>query len=438
MVNGGKKKTAAKRAEVCNEKVGHRSVLEDKAYEGGLFFIDLQGRVAKSSRSLVIRQTKNHPFCSLMNLMSTTARLRWGMLHGTAGRSKGEAMKEITLGRTGLRVKQLGFGGLPLMRVNEEQAVETVRYAVEKGIDFIETARVYPTSERRVGMALKQIDKPVVLASKSKDRTADGIRSDLELSLEKLQKDYIDLYQCHWIKDDEYAKIISPGGALEGLYHAKEQGLIGHIGITSHSLDILDRVVDDALFDTIMVCLSFLEPSAREKVIPKAAEKNIGVIAMKPLSGGVIDHPKPALKWTLSHENLLVLCGMETKERFDENWQIFTGSHQLDEEDNRVIEKIRRQYDLNFCRRCDYCQPCTEGINIQMVLGVRSQVKRMGPAILTREPRTSLLEKARSCSECEECMSRCPYSLPIPELIKKNLNWVESMLKAMHKQDKLN
>jgi predicted aldo/keto reductase-like oxidoreductase len=340
-------------------------------------------------------------------------------------------MKQITLGRTNLRVKKFGFGGIPIQRVDEEQAVDTVRYAVAQGIDFIDTSRAYTTSEKRIGLALKQTDRPVVLATKSKERTADGILSDVETSLKALQRDYIDLYQCHFVKEQEYPKIVSAGGALEGLQRAKEDGMIGHLGITAHSLDVLDRALEDELFDTIMVCYSFLEHEAEETLIPKALKKNIGVIAMKPLSGGVIEHPKPALKFALRQEEVLVICGVESKPLFDENWEIYLGDHALDEADEKIIMDIRNQYDKNFCRRCDYCQPCTEGIPIQAVLGVRSQVKRMGGGILTREPRASVFEKARNCSECGECMTRCPYNLPIPELIKENLQWVDGLLRAM-------
>ena len=337
-------------------------------------------------------------------------------------------MKEVTLGRTGLRVKRLGFGGIPIQRVDETQAVETVRYAVERGMDFIDTSRVYTTSEKRIGLALQQTRKTVVLASKSKERTADGIRADLDVSLKTLQRDTIDLYQCHFVKDEEYPRLIAPGGALEGLIRLKKEGLIGHMGITSHSLDLLERAVDDGLFDTIMVCFSFMEPDARERVIPKAVEKNIGVIAMKPLSGGVIETPGPALRYAFSQKGVLVLCGVESKELFDVNWDIFGDAHALTAQDRSAIDAFRSEYDRDFCRRCDYCQPCTAGINIQGVLGVKSMVKRMGPGILARPPRTDWIAKARECTECEECKARCPYQLPIPELLKERLAWVDSLL----------
>jgi predicted aldo/keto reductase-like oxidoreductase len=334
----------------------------------------------------------------------------------------------VTLGRTGIRVKKLGFGGIPIQRVEEAQAVDAVRYAVEKGVDFIDTSRAYTNSEERIGMALKQTDKPVVLASKSMERTADGIRRDLEVSREKLQKDFIDIYQCHFVKEEEYAGIISPGGALEGLQKAKDQGEIGYMGITSHSLQLLDRIIEDGFFDTIMVCFSFLEPDARDRVIPRALSEDIGVIAMKPLSGGVIDRSKPALRYAFSQEGVLVLCGVESRGLFDENWAVYEGSHRLDAEDERIIREVREEHGKKFCHRCDYCQPCTEGINIQGILGIRSQIKRMGTGILDRPSHRTNIEKARNCSECGECMTRCPYDLPIPDLIRENLRFVDDIL----------
>jgi len=345
-------------------------------------------------------------------------------------------MVHVTLGRTGIRVKKLGFGGIPIQRVDEAQAIDVVRYAVEKGIDFIDTSRAYTNSEERIGKALRQTDKSVVLASKSKERTSDAIRRDLEISHEKLQRDFIDLYQCHFVKDEEYSKIISPGGALEGLQKAKEQGEIGYLGITSHSLQLLDRIIDDGFFDTIMVCFSFLEPDALDKIIPKAISRNIGVIAMKPLSGGVITKAKPALRYTLSHEGVLVLCGIESCELFDEDWAVYQGGCTLDEEDERIIKEIREEHGRKFCHRCDYCQPCTEGINIQGILGLRSQVKRMGEGIFERPSTMANIEQARNCTECGECMTRCPYDLPIPDLIKENLQFVDELLVRLRRLGK--
>ena len=338
-------------------------------------------------------------------------------------------MERMVIGRTGLEVYRLGFGGIPIQRVSEAQAVETVLQAVRLGVDFIDTSRAYTTSERRIGLALKQTDRKVILASKSLSRRYDKVRMDLETSLKELQRDYIDLYQCHFVRDEaDYRNVTAPGGALEALNKAREEGLIGHIGISSHSLDILDHSLDDGFFDTIMVCFSFLEPLAAEKLIPKAREKNIGVIAMKPFSGGVIESARLALKYALSQPGILVIAGVEQKELIDENWKVFQEGQGLTEKEKKEIEETQKRYEKVFCRRCDYCQPCTEEIPIQMVLGIRSMVKRMGKGILQKGFHWEGLEKGRKCTECGVCMTRCPYELPIPELIKKNLCWADEQM----------
>jgi predicted aldo/keto reductase-like oxidoreductase len=337
-------------------------------------------------------------------------------------------MRRMALGNTGIEAVRFGFGGIPIQRVDERQAVEVVLYALEKGMDFIDTSRMYTTSETRIGKALEETDKKPVLATKSFKRTADGIRKDIEISLKELRRDFIDLYQCHAISnEEEYRQVKAPDGALAGLQKARDEGIIGHIGVTSHSLDLLEKVVDDGLFETIMVCYSFLEPAAGEKVIPKAREKGIGIIAMKPLSGGVIESPEAAFKWVFSRPDILVIAGVEEKAYIDRNWEIFQGSWDLTGEDERKIREISSEFDKKFCRRCDYCLPCPEGIPIQFALGVRSMVRRMGPGVLTQPMFKAIREKAANCTGCGDCMQRCPYSLPIPDMIRENIDWVESL-----------
>jgi uncharacterized protein len=337
-------------------------------------------------------------------------------------------MKRMVLGKTGIEAVRMGFGGIPIQRVGEAQAVEIVLYALEKGMDFIDTSRMYTTSETRIGKALKETGKKVAVATKSFARSADDIQRDVETSLKELQRDYIDLYQCHGISsEEEYRAVLSPNGALAGLLKAKEQGLIGHIGITSHSLDLLEKALDDGLFETIMVCLSFLEPAAKDKILPKAREKNIGVIAMKPFSGGVIEAPEIALKWVLSFPDVLVLAGVEYKELIDQNWKAFLGDYAMSDAERQKLEEISKEFDKKFCRRCDYCQPCPAEIPIQFILGVQSMVKRAGATITQSPMLRNMLEKAVNCTECGDCVKRCPYSLPIPEMIQTNLNWLKRL-----------
>jgi predicted aldo/keto reductase-like oxidoreductase len=173
-----------------------------------------------------------------------------------------------------------------------------------------------------------------------------------------------------------------------------------------------------------MVCLSFLEPAAEEKILPKARAKNVGVIAMKPFSGGVIEAPEIALKWVLSFPDILVLAGVEHKELIDLNWQVFQGDYGMVDSEKQMMEEIRKEFDKKFCRRCDYCQPCPAEIPIQFVLGLRSMIKRAGTSMMQTPMLRNMLEKAVNCTECGDCLDRCPYGLPIPEMIKTNLNWL--------------
>jgi predicted aldo/keto reductase-like oxidoreductase len=375
-------------------------------------------------------------------------------------------MRRTVLGRTDLEVCRLGFGGIPIQRVSEADAVKTVCHALERGIDFFDTSRAYTTSERRIGLALKEarvvtgrpvdagmpVDggfaarrgsgapgvqgaapvRRVVIASKSHAKTADPMRAHLETSLTELQVDYIDIYKAHFVANQaDYQTVISPGGALEALQNARDEGLIGHIGITSHSLEVLDRALDDGFFDVIMCCFSFLESQAQKTIIPKAREKNIGVLAMKPFSGGVIEDARLALKYVLAEPGVLVLAGVEHPDLVDENWSVFEEATReggaLTETEKEQIAELQQTYDKVFCRRCDYCQPCTENIPIQTILGVHALVKRMGKDLLQKGPMWPGIERARDCTECGECMPRCPYELPIPDLIRENLAWLDGL-----------
>jgi predicted aldo/keto reductase-like oxidoreductase len=298
---------------------------------------------------------------------------------------------------------------------------------IEMGVDLLDTARAYTNSEHRIGLALQGIDRPVILSTKSLVRTT-KIYNDVHESLKQMGVEKIDIYHLHAVSSfEEYEKVMSPGGAYEGLKRAREEGLIDHIGITSHNLDVLEKAVEDNHFEVIMACYSFLEPAAGMKLFPLAIEKDIGILAMKPFSGGVIENAGPALRFVFSTPNIVPIPGSETLERARENWKILTEDYSLTEKDKEQIETTRKEFDRQFCRRCDYCQPCTEKINIQFAVGLKSIFKRFGPNTREAGWLKDLINKARNCSECGECLPRCPYQLPIPGLIKENLSWFDSL-----------
>jgi predicted aldo/keto reductase-like oxidoreductase len=337
-------------------------------------------------------------------------------------------MDKVRLGRTGLVVTRMGWGGIPIQRVGEQEAVSVIRAVVDMGVDLLDTARAYTDSEHKIGLALREVERPVVLSSKSQIRTA-KIYDDVHESLKQLQVAKVHIYHLHNIsKQEEYEQVMAPGGGYEGLQRARDEGLIDHIAISSHSLDVLERVVGEGHFDVIMACYSFLEPDAAKKVFPLARAKDIGVLTMKALSGGVIEEAGPALRYVFAEEGIVPIPGSETLERARENWKIFMEGGALTERDKERIEAIRKEFDRVFCRRCDYCQPCSEKISIQFLIGLKSTIKRFGNQVQELKWMKEMIEKARNCSECGECMTRCPYQLPIPDLIKKNLAWYDSLM----------
>ena len=337
-------------------------------------------------------------------------------------------MQKVRLGRTNITVKKLGWGGIPIQRVSDDQAVSVVQSAVELGVEIFDTARGYANSERRIGLALQKTSRPVILSTKSANRT-EKIYDDVQESLRQLQVKKVHIYHLHNVsKTEDYEKVMAPGGAYQGLQKARAEGLIDHIGLTSHSLDILERVLKEDRFEVVMACYSFLELDAAHRILPLARAKGVGVLTMKPFSGGVIEDAGLALRYVLSTPDIVPIPGSETVEKVRENWKVYAEGRPLSEADQDRVQQVRQQFDRQFCRRCDYCQPCSQGINIQLMMGIKSVIRRFGNPDEIAWVK-GLAEKARDCTECGECLPRCPYQLPIPELIKKNLEWYDSLKK---------
>jgi len=336
-------------------------------------------------------------------------------------------VEKVRLGRTNLEVTRLGWGSIPIQRISEDEAVGLVKAVIEMGIDLLDTARGYSTSELRIGLALKQAKRRPVLSTKSFERTA-RIYEDVLESLKTLGVGRIDIYHLHDVSSmADYEKVTAGEGAYVGLTRARREGLIDHIGLSSHNLDVLERVVSDGLFDVVMTCYSFLEPDAASRIFPRAKAKDIGVMAMKPFSGGVIEHAGTALRYALSAPDVVPIPGSETVRKARENWDVFaSGDYSLTEEDGSRIEAVKREFSRQFCRRCDYCQPCTQEIPIQVVLGMKTIIKRLGEHSREAGWVRGIVEKARECTECGECLPRCPYHLPIPDLIKENLGYYDA------------
>jgi aryl-alcohol dehydrogenase-like predicted oxidoreductase len=195
-------------------------------------------------------------------------------------------MQKTRLGKTGLQVTRTAFGALPIQRLNEEDAVNLLRKAYEAGINFFDTARGYTDSEEKIGHALSDVRHNIIIATKSGATDRKTIRKDLETSLSKLKTDYIDLFQLH-----NPACMPDPDdmdGAYQALADAKREGLVRHIGMTNHRLDLAMKAVASGLFETIQFPLSSLSSGQDLSLVAACDMQDVGFIAMKAMSGGLI------------------------------------------------------------------------------------------------------------------------------------------------------
>ena len=267
--------------------------------------------------------------------------------------------------------------------------------------------------------AIEGVRDQFVLATKSFARTAEAMEKDIAISLKNLRTDYIDLYQVHNPSATDLDRVIAPGGALEALQAAKQEGKIGHIGITLHSVELFQRALMYDWVETIMFPYNIVETQG-EKLIAVCAEKNIGFIAMKPLAGGAIDETATALRFIVSNPNVdVVIPGMGTVVEAQQNLA-FTGDiRPLNEQEQAIIAKVRAELGNNFCRRCNYCAPCSVGIPISAVFLMEGYYNRYNLKEWAKIRYAGFDHKASECVDCGLCESRCPYNLPIRQMLKK-------------------
>ncbi|MCW4037478.1 MAG: aldo/keto reductase [Candidatus Bathyarchaeota archaeon] len=328
-------------------------------------------------------------------------------------------MKERLLGRTGLTVKTLGFGGIPIQRVSEEDAIHVVRRCYELGINYFDTARNYTVSEERIGRALEDVREEVYLTTKSSRRSREGVLEELEVSLTNLRTSWIDVYQLHNVSSREaWEQVKASHGALDALYEARDMGKIRHIGVTSHDPSLLTEIVAEDIFETVMIPFNYLTSLPADELLPVCHEVKVGTVIMKPFGGGALSNATLALKFLLGDEHVdVVIPGMLSVAEVEENIAVASGIYTLTDAELDLIEKNREALGDQFCRACDYCQPCPQEIPISRLLRWETVEKRMGwsPRFETRFREG--VAKASTCIDCGECESRCPYHLPIRELL---------------------
>ncbi len=328
-------------------------------------------------------------------------------------------MEYRQLGKTKLNISRVGFGGIPIQRIDIPKTKLLMQEMLKKGVNYIDTARGYTVSEGYLGEALEGIRQHFILATKSMSRDKAGMEQDIETSLSNLKTNFIELYQIHNPKLEELETVLAPNGAIEALREAKQAGKIGHIGLTAHSLAVFEKALELDEIETIMFPYNIVENQG-EELIQRCKEKQVGFICMKPLAGGAIEDASLAMRYILQNDAVtVVIPGMAELSELEQNVKAAEDRSPLNETELSAIQQIRSDLGQNFCRRCNYCAPCTVGINIPSVFLFEGYLQRYGLQEWAKERYATLSVKASACVECGACETRCPYELPIRKMLKQ-------------------
>ena len=340
-------------------------------------------------------------------------------------------MKKVVLGKTGITSIQNAFGALPIQRVSDEYAVKLLRRAYEGGFTFFDTARAYSDSEHKIGLAFHGMRDKINIATKTMSTTPEEIKKDLEASLECLRTDYIDIYQIH---NPSFCPKLNDGtGVYETLLEAREQGKIRHIGLTNHRLNIAKEAVESGLYETLQFPFCYLATDKEIELAELCKEKNVGFIAMKALSGGLITNSAAACAYISQYENVLPIWGIQRESELEEFISYISDTPAMNEEMRSIIEKDRKELLGDFCRGCGYCMPCPVGIEINNSARM-SQLIRRSPSQnwLTPAWQEKML-KIDSCLNCNKCAQKCPYGLDTPALLRRNLEDYKNIISGKTK-----
>ncbi len=331
---------------------------------------------------------------------------------------------KVTLGRSGLVVPKNGFGALPIQRISTDETIKLIHKAFDHGMNYFDTARYYTDSEEKLGKALHDRRDKVIISTKTGATKVEDFWKDLETSLRLLQTDYVDLYQFH---NPDFCPLPGDGtGLYEAMLEAQRQGKVRHIGITNHRLAVAQQAIDSDLYETLQFPFSYLASDKELSLVNQCAERNIGFIAMKALSGGLISHAATAYAYLAQFPGVEPIWGIQRESELDEFISFQDNPPVLDDEMRQRIEKDRKELTGDFCRGCGYCQPCTVGIEIESCNRMYLFLRRAPYSVYLTEEFNKKMHQIEDCVDCGICKSRCPYGLDIPNLLRRNLkDWNE-------------
>jgi predicted aldo/keto reductase-like oxidoreductase len=338
-------------------------------------------------------------------------------------------LNTVKLTGTDLEISEVGFGGIPIIPLPKKEAVSIVKYCFERGITFFDTANMYHSSEEKIGAALGTVREKVVIATKTTQRDANGAAAHIDTSLKQLKTDWIDIYQVHNVSnEDALQQVLAPQGAYDAIAKARDAGKIRFIGISSHSIQTAMEALKTGLFQTLQFPFNFIENDPENELFPYAIQNKVGIIGMKPLGGGLLERADLCFKFLQQYPHVVPIPGIRAVKEADEIIDLYRHPQPLSRFDFEEMHKIQRVVGEKFCHRCEYCLPCEQGVQIPSVLIFQAAAKRLAPEGVSAwlgEAMESVVE----CIECGQCEDKCPYNLPITELLKENLALFKEIVK---------
>ena len=326
---------------------------------------------------------------------------------------------KVRLGRTELYVTKTSFGALPVQRIGHEAARKLLRRAYESGINYFDTANMYTDSEEKIGEALHDVRQNIVISTKSGGKDKKTVREHIELSLRRMQTDYIDLFQFH--NPAELPDPEDPDGPFAAALEAKEKGYIRHIGITNHAMAVAKQAIESGWFETLQFPFCYLATEGDVELVRLCKEHDMGFIAMKGLSGGMLNNAAACYAFMQQHDTVVPIWGIQHEWELDQWLDLTERGQTMTPELQAVIDHDRTELAHNFCRSCGYCLPCTAGIDIPQAARMAMLLRRSPYQQYMTDEWYAKMHKIEECVHCDACKSRCPYELDTPDLLQAML-----------------
>lgn len=341
-------------------------------------------------------------------------------------------MKMVRLGRSELMVTKTSFGALPIQRISMDEAVKIVRKAYDGGVNYFDTANAYTDSEQKLGKAFEGIRQNVIISTKSGGSDKKTVAAHIENSLRSLKTDYIDLFQFH--NPAKLPDINDPDGPFAAALEAKQKGYIRHIGITNHRPGVAKEAIESGNFETLQFPFCYLANDVDLELVELCKKNDMGFIAMKGLSGGLLNNAQACFAFMQQFDNVVPIWGVQHEWEMDQWLELDKNGVPMTDEIKAIIDKDRKELAGNFCRSCGYCLPCPAGIEIPNAARMAQLIRRSPYKPYMSDEWYAKMHKIEGCLHCNACKGRCPYGLDTPSLLQLNLKDYDEFY-AQHKND---